>query len=216
MATEPLLASFTASPTYGPAPLAVTFTDTSTGTISNRFWDFGDGATTNITTNSVAHSYAAGTYTVTLVVTGPGGASTNTQVNSIAALTAFQSWQMQYFGCTDCPQAAADADPLGKGMSNTNQFLAGLNPTNSASSFRITSVRIPTGDVVVAWVAGAGKTNVVQSGMGLDDGSYPTNFSDASPWIILPAGGGGVTTNYLDHGAADSMPNRYYRVRLVP
>jgi len=31
----------------GTAPLAVNFTDVSTGTMTNRFWNFGDGSTTN-------------------------------------------------------------------------------------------------------------------------------------------------------------------------
>jgi len=97
-ASVPLVASFIASPTYGTAPLAVTFTDTSTGTITNRFWDFGDTVTTNITTNSVTHYYDAGTFTVSLVITGPGGVSTNTQLNYIATSTPFQNWQIQYFG----------------------------------------------------------------------------------------------------------------------
>jgi PKD repeat protein len=71
-------ASFTGTPTNGLAPLAVTFTDVSTGTITNRFWNFGDGATTNTTSTNVLHSYlSAGTNTVTLIVRGPVGASTN-------------------------------------------------------------------------------------------------------------------------------------------
>ena len=39
-----------------PKPLNVTFTDTSTGNITNWFWDFGDSNTTNVTTNVVAHT----------------------------------------------------------------------------------------------------------------------------------------------------------------
>src|SRR5262249_8561874 len=35
------VANFTAAPTSGNAPLAVTFTDTSTGTITSRLWTFG-------------------------------------------------------------------------------------------------------------------------------------------------------------------------------
>ena len=82
------VASFSANPTTGTVPLAVTFTDTSTGTITNRFWTFGDGATTNTTTTTVLHTYTvAGTDTVTLAVSGPGGAGTNTQSNPIVALT---------------------------------------------------------------------------------------------------------------------------------
>src|SRR5207244_3014999 len=36
------VALFTATPTNGPVPLLVTFTDTSTGTINSRLWDFGE------------------------------------------------------------------------------------------------------------------------------------------------------------------------------
>ena len=65
----------------------VTFTDTSTGSITNRFWDFGDNSTTNVTTNSVAHTYAVGMYAVTLIASGPLGISTNTKPNYITVLT---------------------------------------------------------------------------------------------------------------------------------
>jgi PKD repeat protein len=72
-------ASFTASPTSGSAPLNVTFTDSSTGSITNWFWNFGDGNTTNFTASTnPSHTYTAGTYTVTLIVSGYPGASTNT------------------------------------------------------------------------------------------------------------------------------------------
>jgi PKD repeat protein len=80
----PPVAGFHASPTVGIAPLAVTFTDTSTELIANRHWNFGDGATTNTLATSVVHTYnVAGTNTVQLIVTGPGGSSTNTQANDI-------------------------------------------------------------------------------------------------------------------------------------
>ena len=40
----------------------------------------------------------------------------------------FQRWQLLYFWCTNsgsvCAQAVPDADPYGKGISNTNQFLS--------------------------------------------------------------------------------------------
>jgi uncharacterized protein (TIGR03790 family) len=81
----PPVANFSASPVSGAVPLIVTFTDTSTGTITNRFWDFGDGKITNVTSSSVVHIYgSAGTNTVQLVVRGPGGASTNTQTDMIS------------------------------------------------------------------------------------------------------------------------------------
>lgn len=78
-------AGFTVSTNAGITPLTVTFTDTSTGSITNRFWSFGDGAVTNTTGLSVTHTYtAAGTNTVQLIVSGPSGSSTNTQVAAVA------------------------------------------------------------------------------------------------------------------------------------
>jgi autotransporter-associated beta strand protein len=206
------VAAFTASPTNGIAPLTVAFTDTSTGTITNRFWNFGDGATSNTTATSLNHTYNAGIYTVALVVSGPAGASTNTQPGSIRVLTPFAAWQMRYFGCTNCPQAAPGADPLGKGMSNTNQFLAGLNPTNGASVLRITSVTRQHSDVMITWTTAGGHTNVVQAVAG----SYSTNFTDISASIVILGSGDGLTTNYLDTGAATNWPTRFYRIRLAP
>jgi subtilase family serine protease len=208
-------ANFSGTPTNGVAPLAVTFTDTSTGTITNRFWDFGDSTTTNTTATNVQHTYnAAGTNTVTLIVSGPLGDSTNTRPNYVTVLTTYQGWQMQYFGCIGCLQAAETADPDGDGQNNLAEFLAGTDPTNSASAFHIISIVQEDDDLRVGWLAGGGRTNVVQAVN--DAGSGFTNsFSDLSPLFIIP-GAGDVLTNYLDVGGATNAPSRFYRVRLVP
>lgn len=78
--TQPPVANFTASPLSGRAPLRVTFANTSTGTITTWAWTFGDNSASAIKTPS-PHTYsAAGAYTVSLKVTGPGGTtSTKTQ-----------------------------------------------------------------------------------------------------------------------------------------
>jgi len=210
-------ASFTAIPTSGVAPLGVTFTDTSTGSITNLFWDFGDSSTTNTAAAAnFVHTYGAvGTYSVTLVASGPGGDGTNFQLNLVTVLDPFVAWQLQYFGCTNCAQAAGDADPLGKGMSNTNQFLAGLNPTNAASALRIISAMRQGSDVVITWTTAGGHTNAVQATSGDGNGGYATNFTDISGPVII-TGSGDATTNYLDTGGVTNGLSRYYRVRLVP
>jgi len=78
--------SFSASPTNGEAPLVVTFTDASSGNITNRFWDFGDGQTTNTIASSLEHTYGlAGTYTISLTVSGLGGSNTDTESNYVSA-----------------------------------------------------------------------------------------------------------------------------------
>jgi PKD repeat protein len=204
----PLAALFTGSPTSGLEPLSVTFTDTSTGDITNRFWDFGDGATTNTTDTSVTHVYVAGTYDVIFVVSGPGGANTNTQAACVAALTTFQSWQAYYFGSTTNPDAAPDADPDHDGMTNWAEFQAATDPTNSASALRVTTVAVEGSDLRIAWTMGAGKTNVLQRADQIDGTS---DFSDIFTVLAV-----GSVTNYLDAGAATNVSGHYYRVRLGP
>ncbi|MFZ0451122.1 MAG: M14-type cytosolic carboxypeptidase [Desulfatiglandaceae bacterium] len=74
---------YAALPRSGEAPLQVNFENQSTGDISARHWDFGDG-TSNDTRDSVEHPYTApGTYTVSLTVSGPAGGDTETKVNYI-------------------------------------------------------------------------------------------------------------------------------------
>lgn len=62
-------ADFVGSPINGPAPLAVTFTNNSSGNITDYLWDFGDGNSS--TQASPVHTYLnSGVYTISLTVTG--------------------------------------------------------------------------------------------------------------------------------------------------
>jgi PKD repeat protein len=71
-APAPVSASFSANPTSGQAPLAVQFTDQSSGPVTAWNWDFGDGTTS--TAQNPSHTYASvGNFTATLTVTGTGG-----------------------------------------------------------------------------------------------------------------------------------------------
>src|ERR1039457_1403276 len=79
-------------------------------------------------------------YTVTAVSTN--GESAMSGFAGATPLSAFQSWQMSYFGCLACPQAGAAADYDGDGFSNLQEYLAGTDPTNSASSFQIVSIMV--------------------------------------------------------------------------
>jgi len=78
-------AGFTGTPTNGPAPLQVVFSDASSGNITNWTWNFGDGnSITNDNSGNVPHTYAAaGNYTVKLTVSGAGGTDTDTQSNYV-------------------------------------------------------------------------------------------------------------------------------------
>ena len=78
-----VIADFSASPTSGPAPLTVQFIDRSTGTITARTWDFGDGETGASLNPTHIYRYP-GTYNVVLTVTGPGGLDTKTRTDYIS------------------------------------------------------------------------------------------------------------------------------------
>lgn len=87
----PPLASFSVDVKSGSAPLDVEFTNTSDGPVTSIEWDFGDGTVSDETLPT--HRYTiAGTYTVGLTVTGPGGTDTKTadsfiEVNSGEAVS---------------------------------------------------------------------------------------------------------------------------------
>jgi alpha-L-rhamnosidase len=85
----PPVANFSGVPTNIFATQTVTFTDASTGNITNWLWNFGDGnAVTNSSSANVPHTFtAAGNYTVTLTVSGEGGSSTNAQTAYITVKT---------------------------------------------------------------------------------------------------------------------------------
>jgi PKD repeat protein len=221
-------AVFSASPTNGAAPLTVTFTDSSTGPITNRFWSFGDGVTTNfVNSTNPTHTYTAGVYDVTLIVRGSGGASTNTVANMISAYAPFAWWQLRYFGCTNCAQAQPNADPSGTGMSNTNEFLAGFNPTNAAAYLHVISIATTnTTDMNVVYLGANGdstwspgiasRTNVLEFTAGTASGGYSNNFASTGQTNILSGGTGtGIVTNMVDAGGATNTPSRYYRVRVL-
>jgi len=84
VAGEPApVASFTGSPTSGQVPLTVTFSDTSTGVATGWSWNFGDGGSSTLQNPSYTYN-AAGNYTVSLTVTGPGGSDTDVLIDYIA------------------------------------------------------------------------------------------------------------------------------------
>lgn len=75
----PPVANFIANPSSGNVPLSVSFVFTGSGAIDSYEWDFGDGSSS--IQQSPNHTYSSpGTYSPTLVVTGPGGSSVITKI----------------------------------------------------------------------------------------------------------------------------------------
>ena len=145
------VAGFSATPTSGGAPLAVAFTDTSTGSITNRHWNFGDGSSFDTTTTNLSHSYSLpGAYTVSLTASGPGGSDTKS-LPSLMTVTSVDSvgdgipdwWRAQYFGgngSTVTTDSAATDDSDHDGVDNLHEYLADTTPTAALSCFHIRSV----------------------------------------------------------------------------
>jgi PKD repeat protein len=78
---NPPAADFSGTPLSGQAPLVVTFTDISTGLVTWRHWDFGDGSLVYANDSlSVSHTYRVpGSCSVSLTVGNPSGRDTQTR-----------------------------------------------------------------------------------------------------------------------------------------
>jgi hypothetical protein len=118
-------------------------------------------------------------------------------------------WMLQYFGhatgqSSDKSLATQDAD--GDGFSNLAEFLAGTNPTNSASYLHLISITPTNGNYQINWAAVGGHYYAIQATTNL-----MKNFSDASP-VMFVGRAGESSANFSDTNQNSSA--RFYRVRL--
>ena len=142
--------------------------------------------------------------------------------------TQFSSWQSSY-GLSGT-LSGGDASYTGDGMSNTNKFLAGFNPTNAAAYLHIISIVEQSvagiNNVVVTYLGANGddsytpgillRTNVLDYTTGDANGNYTNGgWQDTGQTNVLGGGNGsGTVTNMTD--TILSIPtNLYYRVRVL-
>lgn len=208
-------ASFAASPSNGVAPLTVTFTDTSTGTITNRFWSFGDGVTTNTTVTRLLHTYQfPGTYNVRLIVSGDNGSATNTQINCIVAnhLDTVGDgipdwWRAQFFGGngdTTNAYSCATSDFDRDGFDNLAEYLSDTDPTNAASRLEFISLAIIGKDVRLVWAGGSNAWQCLQ---------YCSDLTNTNVWITVYTNTPPTSiTNTLLDIDAKNRSSRFYRI----
>ena len=188
---------------------------------------------------SPSHTYSnAGVYSVSLTIFGPCGmgmAFTN-RPNYITVLTpvgpSYATWQTNYFPGGG-PNSLPNADPDGDGMSNTNEFLAGFNPTNNAAYLRIISIVKSNNDIKITYLGANGdntwspgiasRTNVVEFTKGVvifgsnivATGSYSNNFVGLITNILSGGTGLGTNVTVTETGGATNAPARYYRIRVL-
>jgi PKD repeat protein len=170
------VAQFTASATLGVAPLALNFLNASTGTITSYAWTFGDGTTSTVANPSKVYS-AAGTYTVSLTVTGPGGSNTQTRTN--------------YITVTALPPA-----PVA-------QFTG--TPTSGVTPLTVNFTNTSTGSITsYAWTFGDGSTSTVANPSKVYSvaGTYTVSLT-----VTGPGGSNTQTrTNYITVAALPPAP----------
>ncbi|AAM05167.1 DUF3344 domain-containing protein [Methanosarcina acetivorans] len=122
------IADFTATPTSGDAPLAVNFTDTSTGSPTSWSWDFGDGA--NSTAQNPLHTYSAeGNYTVNLTVENDAGSDFELKTDYIAVSEASGSTVTLYFDPESSSVSENESTEISVVASNFPSGLSGYNLT---------------------------------------------------------------------------------------
>jgi len=136
---QPPLASASATPTSGKAPLVVAFTGSgsdSDGTIASYAWTFGDGGSSSV--QNPSHTYqTAGNYTATLTVTDNNGATGSSTVG-ISVLN------------NQAPTASASATPT----SGTVPLLVTFTGTGADSDGTVASY---------AWTFGDGGSSSLQN-----------------------------------------------------
>jgi hypothetical protein len=171
------------------------------------------------------------TLSVGTLPAGLSGTISNDTVNKLVLLIVsntpsdlFASWQTHYFPGGGA-SALGTSDPDGDGMNNTNEFLAGFNPTNNAAYLHVITVAKSGNNMAVTYLGANGdsagspgpKTNILEFTTG-SAGSYSGSFASTGWTNILSSGSGtGIVVTATDTNGATSTPARYYRVRvLVP
>jgi uncharacterized repeat protein (TIGR01451 family) len=178
------LADFSADVTNGLVPLAVTFTNKSSGTITNAFWDFGDGASTNTLVASIQHSYvAAGTNSVTLIVTGPIGVSTNLRPNYVVVRIASADLMLTN---------TAAPNPVPQGQSLTYTLTVTNRGTDAASSVTVTDA-LPAGVSFSSAASSQGVCTNVGGAVVCDLSALPAGSNAVVNIVVTPSVVGTIT-----------------------
>lgn len=118
------------------------------------------------------------------------------------------TWEATYgfdpFSATGHDGAAGDPD--GDGLTNEQEFNAGTSPIDAGSALRVLEIATSGADVIVTFTSVATKSYRLER---------KTDLLDASWTPVTDVIAAGATTQATDAGGA-SLPQRHYRVRLLP
>ncbi len=167
------VASFTATPTSGPAPLSVQFTGSGTNSPTSWAWDFGDGSSS--TSQNTSHSYTAvGSYTVKLTATNSGGSNSTTKTITVtvttpppvASFTSSASGLTATFKDSSTNSPTSWAWDFGDGSTSTSQ-----NPSHTYAASGTYSVTLVSSNssgnnsTTMKITVTSGSTNVIQESL---------------------------------------------------
>ena len=188
---DPPVASFSANPLSGSAPLTVIFSSTSTNTTTHD-WDFNGDGVLDASGSSVSYTYNdAGSYTVALTATGPNGVDTLTRTN--------------YVTVSQTPPAALFTSDITSGTKdlrveftnsslryNTSEWDFGDGNTSTEDSPTHTYTTSGAFDVSLSVVGDAGSDSITLSGY--------VNVADVqTPAIVLDP-------KYIETTSGSSVP----------
>ena len=153
------VADFTATPLSGDAPLAVAFTDASTGTPTSWAWDFENDGTIDSTEQNPSHTYtAAGNYTVNLTVTNAAGSNSTIKADyiTVTAPATFPDLTVSTLApnCGEVFSASENtytAKITNIGTADAGAFAVGFNVSGVAGTVAVTNGLAAGANATVTW-----------------------------------------------------------------
>jgi len=118
-------------------------------------------------------------------------------------------WQVQYFGTPPNPNAAADKDVTGTGQNNLFKYVAGLDPTNAASVFRLRIATVPGQPQLKNLIFSPrfpNRTYTPQYRLDLVTGNY-TNLTDITTFDI--------DQERVVRDLSATQTNKFYRIKII-
>jgi hypothetical protein len=114
------------------------------------------------------------------------------------------AWELAHgLNPNDLTDAAKDDD--GDGFSNLQEFLAGTDPADPASAFKITALAVTGSNTLITFSTALDKSYAIET----------TSNLPSANWTIVTQNVAG-TGNNLQLITTTNTPALYYRVRLLP